>query len=95
MERGYGYQFVTWSRDQDRRRLSHGHYYLNGYKQAKEDFAVRAGLVPKELLVSRRPPETPDPVRGRDPEEYGKNPLTGRASYSVSKVMQPLLCRDF
>lgn len=75
MERGYGYQFVTWSRDQDGRGLSHGHYYLNGYKQAKEDFAVRAGLVPKELLVSRRPPETPDPVRSRDPEEYGKEAL--------------------
>ena len=34
-----------------------------------------AGLVPKELLVSRRPPETPDPVCSRDPEEYGREAL--------------------
>ncbi len=57
LERGYGYQFVTWSREGSG--LAHGHYYLNGYKEAKEDFAVRAGLVPKELAASRNPPETP------------------------------------
>ena len=61
LERGYGYQFVTWSREGSG--LAHGHYYLNRYKEAKEDFAVCAGLVPKELAASRKPPETPEMER--------------------------------
>lgn len=36
---------------------------------------MRAGLVPRELVASRKPPETPEPVRSREPEEYGKEAL--------------------
>ena len=46
----YGVQFVTWDWDFDRRGVSHGHYFQEGYEQAKRDFAVRSGLIPKDAL---------------------------------------------
>ena len=47
LERGWGYQFVTWTRSPDRTAVAHGHYYDGGdtYEAAKLDFACRAGLV--------------------------------------------------
>ena len=47
LERGWGYQFVTWMRSPDRTAVVHGHYYDGGdtYEAAKLDFACRAGLV--------------------------------------------------
>lgn len=47
LERGWGYQFVTWARSPDRTSVAHGHFYDGGdtYEAAKLDFACRAGLV--------------------------------------------------
>lgn len=45
LEQGWGYKFVTWARSPDRAAVAHGHYYDNGYEDAKLDFACRAGLV--------------------------------------------------
>ena len=45
LERGWGNQFVTWTCSPDRAAVVHGHYYENGYEEAKLDFACRAGLV--------------------------------------------------
>ena len=45
-----GIQFVTWEWDWDRKGVHHGHYFQNGYEEAKHDFVRRGGLLPKEAL---------------------------------------------
>lgn len=51
-EKGYGYKFVTWQRDNDGTGVGQGHYYIDDYAAAKEDFAERAGLVPRDRLFT-------------------------------------------
>ena len=51
-ENGLGYQFVTWTWDYDHIGVSHGHYYEGNYQSAKQDFAVRAGLISKAQLFT-------------------------------------------
>ena len=46
-------QFVTWSRTFDRIGVTQGHYFGNCYREAKQDFAVRAGLVQSQRLFSQ------------------------------------------
>ena len=48
----HGVQFVTWDWDYDRTGLSHGHYFMENYDEAKQDFAIRSGLIHKEQLFS-------------------------------------------
>jgi hypothetical protein len=43
-----GAQFATWAWGYDRKGLNNGHYYREDYQGAKEDFALRAGLVTRE-----------------------------------------------
>lgn len=43
-----GAQFVTWSWDYDHNGVTLGHYFGNDFIGAKEDFAKRSGLVPKD-----------------------------------------------
>ena len=50
---GYGVQFVTWRRTFDRTGVTQGHYFGNCYQEAKQDFAVRAGLVQSRRLFSQ------------------------------------------
>ena len=45
-----GVRFVTWEWDWDREGVHHGHYFQNGYEEAKHDFVRRSGLLPKEAL---------------------------------------------
>ena len=52
-EGGYGVEFVTWERVQDGTSLWDGHYYDNDYAAAKQDFAVRSGLIPSGLLFTQ------------------------------------------
>lgn len=47
---GWGYKFVTWIWDHDRTGVSHGHYYEEDFQGAKQDFAVRSGLISKAQL---------------------------------------------
>ena len=51
-ENGQGYQFVTWIWDYGRRGVSHGHYYEGDFQSAKQDFAVRSGLISKAQFFS-------------------------------------------
>ena len=51
-ELGRGLHFVTWKYDFDRTGLEHGNYTEN-YAAAKEDFSIRAGLIPKEKIVTQ------------------------------------------
>ena len=45
-----GARFVTWEWDWNRKGVHHGHYFQNGYEEAKHDFVRRSGLLPKEAL---------------------------------------------
>ena len=47
-----GARFVTWEWDFDRRGVHAGHYHMENYEAAKQDFAVRAGLVESQRLFS-------------------------------------------
>ena len=48
----YGVQFVTWDWDYDRTGVVHGHYFMENYDEAKQDFAIRSGLIHKEHFFS-------------------------------------------
>ena len=47
-----GAKFVTWEWDFDRQGIHAGHYFMENYEAAKQDFAVRAGLVESQRLFS-------------------------------------------
>ncbi len=49
----HGYQFVTWRYTYDRKGVTLGHYYHNDYSGAKEDFAVRSGLINEHKLFDK------------------------------------------
>ena len=51
-ENGLGYQFVTWVWAYERQGVCHGHYYEDDFQSAKQDFAVRSGLISKAQLFS-------------------------------------------
>jgi hypothetical protein len=51
-----GFCFVTWETSD--RGCTHGHYHDNNYTAAKEDFAVRAGLVSEYKVISREQEKT-------------------------------------
>jgi hypothetical protein len=47
-----GAKFVTWEWDFDRQGVHAGHYFMENYEAAKQDFAVRAGLIESQRLFS-------------------------------------------
>ena len=61
---GAGYQFVTWTWDYDRTGVSHGHYYEGNFQLAKQDFAVRSGLISRAQLFT--PEELTELCRATD-----------------------------
>ena len=50
LENGRGYQFVTWIWDYYRTGVCYGHYYEDDFTAAKQDFAVRSGLISNARL---------------------------------------------
>lgn len=52
-EGNYGVEFITWERIRADTSLWQGHYFENDYTAAKQDFAVRSGLLPSELLFTK------------------------------------------
>ena len=52
MHSKHGVQFVTWDWDYGRTGVAHGHYFMENYDGAKQDFAIRSGLIHKEQLFS-------------------------------------------
>ena len=54
MEQGYGMKFVTWQRDYDGSGVTLGHYFMDHYEQAKEDFALRSGLMDKHRVFDNK-----------------------------------------
>lgn len=51
-ETEYGYMFATWRRDYEGTGVLSGEYYLDGYADAKMDFAIRSCLIEKQRLFS-------------------------------------------
>ena len=47
-----GFHELTWEWDFDRQGVHSGHYFMENYEAAKQDFAVRAGLVERQRLFS-------------------------------------------
>ena len=64
LSNGRGYQFNTWIWNYDRTGVSHGHYYENDFQSAKQDFAVRSGLISKAQLFT--PEELTELYRATD-----------------------------
>ena len=60
----YGTQFVTWVWSYDQRGLIHGHYYEDDFQGAKQDFAVRSGLISRAQLFT--PEELTEMYRATD-----------------------------
>ena len=54
LDRGQGYQFATWIWDFNREGLIYGHYFQGDFQNAKQDFAVRSGLISKAQLFRSR-----------------------------------------
>ena len=48
----HGGHFVTWDWDYGHTGVCHGHYFMEDYAGAKQDFAVRSGLIQKAQLFS-------------------------------------------
>lgn len=47
-----GFQFVTWGRCSDGVTVTLGHYHVDDYAAAKEDFATRSGLISSHRLFT-------------------------------------------
>ena len=52
MESKYGVQFTTWQWTYEKTGLTLGHYFNNNFKDAKQDFAIRSGLINKLRIFS-------------------------------------------
>ena len=48
-----GVQFVTWDWSFDHTGLNHGNYFQENYAGAKQDFAIRAGLISKQQIFNQ------------------------------------------
>ena len=48
-----GVQFVTWGWSFDRTGLNQGNYFQENYVGAKQDFAIRAGLISKQQIFNQ------------------------------------------
>ena len=48
----HGVHFVTWDWAYGHTGVCHGHYFMENYAGAKQDFAIRSGLIQKEQLFS-------------------------------------------
>ena len=51
-----GFKFATWNQNADGTYLVYGHY-MDSYEKAKEDFAIRAGLVNKNKVFNQEQAE--------------------------------------
>ena len=80
-----GAQFVTWARDYDRRGVNNGHYYMEDYQSAKEDFALRAGLVAGERVFDREQlEELRQAVQGF---LYGEGPASYQQEFQCRRIL--------
>lgn len=76
-----GVQFITWEWDYSHTGMWQGHYYGGDYAKAKQDFAVRAGLLERDQLY------TPE----QQTEIYRAIHETLESDYSMTVERQELL----
>ncbi len=46
-------EYITWQYTDNRKDVADAHYYFDDYAAAKEDFAIRAGLIEKDKIFQR------------------------------------------
>lgn len=81
----YGVEFITWDWDFNRKGVSHGHYFEHGtFAAAKQDFAVRAGLVPGKALFT--PEQLSDLAFCIKTTQWLSDELTGEKSQRLGKL---------
>ena len=83
-----GAQFVTWAWDYDRRGVSNGHYYMEDYQGAREDFALRSGLVARERVFDREQLEgLRQAVQGF---LYGEGPASYQQEFQCRRLLDQI-----
>ena len=80
-ETRYGVNFITWSWDQKHTSLADGHYHMEDYAGAKQDFAVRSGAVTQERIF------TPEQLT----EVYRSIQETLESGYPITDARRALL----
>ena len=83
-----GAQFVTWARDYDRKGVNNGHYYMEDYRGAKEDFALRSGLVARERVFDREQLEVLHQVV--QSFLYGESPTSYQQEFQCRRILEQL-----
>ena len=92
-----GVQFVTWDWSFDRTGLNQGNYFQENYAGAKQDFAIRAGLISKQQIFNQEQltlPCLPLWIRQWPPECLRWNCTASWALWSVTdqkRVLQSQL----
>ena len=83
-----GAQFATWAWGYDRKGLNNGHYYREDYQGAKEDFALRAGLVTRERVFDQEQLEgLRQAVQGF---LYGKAPASYQQEFQCRRLLDQI-----
>ena len=83
-----GAKFATWTWDYDRKGLNNGHYYREDYQGAKEDFALRAGLVARERVFDQEQLEgLRQAVQGF---LYGKAPASYQQEFQCRRLLDQI-----
>lgn len=88
LENGRGYQFVTWIWDYNRTGVSYGHYYDEDFCGAKQDFAVRSGLISKTQLFS--PEELTELYEGKTSLDESHGLVEWQADALATALLMPL-----
>ncbi len=85
-----GWLFITWKRDSQGTGVHSGHYAAHHYKDAKEDFAIRAGLVPQSQMFSQEQlaeiHRCVDTVRDMD------LPMTAEREQRMEEILDQIKC---
>ena len=79
------FEFATWDRHKDS--LYHGHYYTD-YRAAKQDFAVRSGLIPKQLVFDTE--ELIEIYRSLADTESGGYELSDKQEELIEKIQNKI-----
>ena len=83
-----GAQFVTWARDYDRSGVNNGHYYMEDYQGAREDFALRSGLVARERVFDQEQMEgLRQAVQGF---LYGEGPASYQQEFQCRRLLDQI-----
>ena len=89
-----GIQFVTWERNYDGSGVNNGHYFSD-YQNAKRDFAVRAGLMPRNEILTKEELETMRSINHITDNRMRMTPLICHASGGIGMRMATVKMLSF